>query len=73
MTIKVSEPVARWLASTAQQRKKTPAEVASEALAAAVQLPEPSLGDLVADSKGIGLGKHTDLSTNKKHLDDFGR
>ena len=33
----------------------------------------PSLADLMADSAGIGNGKHTDLSTNKAHLDDFGR
>ena len=74
LTIQVSESVARWLASTARQRQKTPAEVAVEVLvAAAAQSPEPSLGDLVAEFKGIGQGKYTDLSTNKKHLDDFGR
>ena len=73
LTIKVPEPVARWLATTAKQRKKTPAEVASETLAAAAQSPEPSLGDLLAEFKGIGQGKYTDLSTNKKHLEDFGR
>ena len=73
LTISVPEPVARWLAHTAQQRKKTEAEVASEALAAASQSPELTLGDLVADLAGIGQGKYTDLSTNKKHLDDFGR
>lgn len=33
----------------------------------------PSLADLMADSCGIGSGKHTDLSTNKAHMDDFGR
>jgi hypothetical protein len=33
----------------------------------------PSLADLMADSAGIGNGKHTDLSTNKAHMDDFGR
>jgi len=31
------------------------------------------LGDLVGDLAGIGRGEHTDLSTNKAHLDDFGR
>ena len=73
LTITVPEPVARWLANTAQQRKKTEAEVASEALTAAAQAPEPSLGDLLAEFKGIGEGKYTDLSTNKKHLEDFGQ
>jgi hypothetical protein len=31
------------------------------------------LGDLVGDLAGIGRGEQTDLSTNKAHLDDFGR
>ena len=35
--------------------------------------PELSLADLAADFKGIGNGTHTDLSTNKRHMDDFGR
>lgn len=33
----------------------------------------PSLADLMADYCGIGNGTHTDLSTNKKHMEDFGR
>lgn len=33
----------------------------------------PSLADLAGDFRGIGNGTHTDLSTNKAHLDDFGR
>ena len=33
----------------------------------------PSLADLMADSCGIGSGKYSDLSTNKAHMDDFGR
>src|SRR6266496_612659 len=32
-----------------------------------------ALADRVADLAGIGRGEHTDLSTNKAHLDDFGR
>jgi len=32
-----------------------------------------TLADRVADLAGIGRGEHTDLSTNKAHLDDFGR
>jgi len=44
----------------------------------ATQTPNPeksngSLADRVADLAGIGRGEHTDLSTNKAHLDDFGR
>lgn len=35
--------------------------------------PNGSLADRVADSAGIGRGEHTDLSTNKAHLDDFGQ
>ncbi|HEY3857087.1 MAG TPA: hypothetical protein VGO67_22105 [Verrucomicrobiae bacterium] len=33
----------------------------------------PSLADLCAPYAGIGNGTHTDLSTNKKYMDDFGR
>jgi hypothetical protein len=35
--------------------------------------PTLSLADLAADFTGIGNGTHTDLSTNKRHLDDLGR
>lgn len=33
----------------------------------------PSIADLASDLVGIGNGKHTDLSSNKAHLDNFGR
>jgi len=32
-----------------------------------------ALADRVADLAGIGRGDHADLSTNKAHLNDFGR
>ena len=32
-----------------------------------------SLGDRVRNLCGIGRGEYTDLSTNKAHMDDFGR
>lgn len=35
--------------------------------------PERSLADLLAEFRGIGNGAHTDLSTNKRHMDDFGK
>jgi hypothetical protein len=38
-----------------------------------VQNAGPSVADLAAGLCGIGNGKYTDLSTNKAHLDDFGR
>ena len=37
------------------------------------ELAGPSLADLGADFLGIGNGTHTDLSTNKAHLDDLGQ
>jgi hypothetical protein len=37
------------------------------------QLEGPSLADLMAEYAGIGNGTHTDLSTNKAHLDDIGK
>jgi hypothetical protein len=33
----------------------------------------PSIADLGRDFAGIGNGTHTDLSTNKRHLDDLGK
>jgi hypothetical protein len=33
----------------------------------------PSLAELGAAFAGIGNGTHTDLSTNKKYMDNFGR
>jgi hypothetical protein len=32
-----------------------------------------TLADRVASLAGIGRGEHADLSTNKAHLNDFGR
>jgi hypothetical protein len=32
-----------------------------------------TLADRVASLAGLGRGEHTDLSTNKAQLDDFGR
>lgn len=32
-----------------------------------------SLADHAAHLKGIGRGEYTDLSTKKRHLDDFGK
>lgn len=36
-------------------------------------VPSASLAELVADLCGIGRGEHTDLSSNKAHLTDFGQ
>jgi hypothetical protein len=47
----------------------TPAAPAPEPLPGT----EPSLADLAHDFFGIGNGTHTDLSTNKRHMDDFGK
>lgn len=35
--------------------------------------PQGSLADRVKHFRGIGNGTHTDLSTNKAHMDDFGK
>ena len=37
------------------------------------EFPNASVGELTSDLAGIGRGEYTDLSTNKAHLDDFGR
>ena len=74
-TIKIELPdgVFKWLTAMARKQKQTEAEVAQAALTAAANGRTPTLGDLAADLAGIGQGKYTDLSTNKKHMDDFGR
>ena len=41
--------------------------------AAAASPPKGSLADRVGHLAGIGRGEYTDLSTNKVHLNDFGR
>ena len=33
----------------------------------------PSIAELAGELIGLGDGTHTDLSSNKAHLDDFGR
>jgi len=73
ITIELPDGVFKWLATAARRRRQSPADVARQALAAAAQTPTTTLGELMADLKGIGAGRHTDLSTNKKHLADFGR
>ena len=35
--------------------------------------PTGSFADRVKQFRGIGNGTHTDLSTNKAHMDDFGK
>ncbi len=37
------------------------------------EAPDGNLADCVAGLAGIGRGEHSDLSTNKTHLNDFGR
>ena len=74
-TIRIELPdgVFKWLTATARKQKQTEAEVAQAALTAAANGRTQTLGDLAADLAGIGQGKYSDLSTNKKHMDDFGR
>lgn len=40
---------------------------------ASTDVANGSLAERVADLAGIGRGQHSDLSTNKAQLDDFGR
>ena len=47
--------------------------IISPVVAASAPSTADSLGELVHDLAGIGHGKHSDLSTNPAHRDDFGR
>jgi hypothetical protein len=47
--------------------------ILTSAGAPAAEATPGSLADLVQDFYGIGNGAHTDLSTNKQHMDDFGK
>ena len=73
ITVKLPDGVFKWLSANARRRKQTAAEVARETLTKAAQSNGATFGELMADLAGIGEGKYSDLSTNKKHLDDFGR
>jgi len=73
LKIKLPDGVFKWLAITARKQKQTEAEVARATLTAAANGRVPTFGELAADLAGIGAGKYSDLSTNKKHMDDFGR
>jgi hypothetical protein len=46
--------------------------ILSSAPAEPEEVTGPSLAELGAAFAGIGNGTHTDLSTNKKYMEDFG-
>ena len=73
LTIQLPDAVAQWLDAAARQRQQTLEEAASAALVDAARGRRPTFGDLVSDLAGLGEGKYSDLSTNKKHLEDLGR
>ncbi len=47
--------------------------ILAAAPAFAAETPFGSLAELGQEFCGIGNGAHTDLSTNKRHLDDLGK
>ncbi len=78
LTLKLPEELAQRLARVAERRGITKSEAAREALARFVAEPEPkaygpSALDLAGDLVGAVTGGPADLSTNPRHLDDFGR
>jgi len=79
VTIQLPDRLKSRLESEAKRSGTSPSRIVREALQArlsvtnTVRTPAPSLGDLMADLAGTGRGRHTDLSCNKKHLEDFGR
>ena len=60
-------------AETLPEKARALLTILSAAPMAAPRVASASLGDLVNDLARIGRGQHSDLSTNRAQLDDFGR
>lgn len=76
LTIKLPEELDQALTSAAAQEHLSKAEVVRRALARylhATESPRASALEQAGDIVGCFSGGPDDLSTNPRHLDDFGR
>jgi hypothetical protein len=74
ITVKLPQPLAAWLARRARDLGRPQSELVREALERSRQgASGESCHDLLADTCGVIADGPTDLSTNRKHLADFGK
>jgi len=77
ITVRVEDRLKQALEAEARAKGVRPSDVVREVLEAhlGARAPQPSALDLARDAGLIGCAKGlpADLSTNRDHLDDFGR
>lgn len=74
-TVKLDEPSEQWLADQARKLGRTKSDIMRDLIARqrATRNRRRSLHDIMQDVCGSVKGAPRDLSTNKKHLADFGQ
>lgn len=79
LSVKLPEPLAKWLAGEAKQTRRSRSEIVREVLelkrnghGRAAAKKRVTMAEAMADLRGIISGP-TDLSTNPKHFDGFGK
>ena len=73
LTVKINEPLDRWLETEARRLGRTKSEIAIQALIQHRNAAKPlSLHDRMKDVCGILKGGPRDLSANPKHMEGFG-
>ena len=78
ISLKLPAPLANWLAKRANELGRSRSDLVRQALeliiSDAAPKSKPSLYDLSRDLfENLGRKGPRDLSTNRKHLDDFGQ
>jgi len=78
LSVKLPEPLAKWLSDEAKSTRRSRSELVREALELRRQgkgrtpKKRATMADAMADLRGSITGP-TDLSTNPKHFSDFGQ
>jgi hypothetical protein len=75
LSVKIPEPLAKWLSGEATQTRRSRSEIVREALELKRRgstKRRMTMADAMADLRGTISGPR-DLSTNPKYFDDFGR
>jgi len=80
LTIELSDELAARLATASERQQVPPAQIVQEALEKSLPDPpvaplpgEPSLYDAMKDGFGCVSSGVGDLSTNRKHMEGYGR
>jgi len=76
LSVKLPEPLAKWLAGEAKQTRCSRSEIVREALELKrnghAKKTRVTMAEAMADLRGTISGPR-DLSTNPKYFDDFGK